>query len=121
MLTVWYDSALDDGTHEPCAGIERETLETTSDGIDQAEPRSLECEVGLDFVGVHVVGDVLENLVRFWADRALGGVGMAGHVADSEAGSGHREWAWKSRRTSEGRLHERDGGGRRVDACERGS
>jgi hypothetical protein len=40
------------------------TLKAATDSVNQAQTRGLLCEVQVDLVVVHVVGDVLHNLVR---------------------------------------------------------
>ena len=54
-------------------------LKATSDSVNQAQTRRLPCEVRVDFVVVHVVGDVLHDLVGLWTDCRLSVV--SGHCA----------------------------------------
>ena len=119
--TVGNDSTLHNRAQEVRAGREPQGLQTASNGVNQTQTRRLERERRVDLVVVHVVGDVLQHLVRVRSNRALSCVGVAGHLADSEAGSGCRNWSWESRRTSECRLDERDSDGGRVNACKRDS
>lgn len=56
--TIRDDSALDDGAHEARALLEAQALEAAADGVDEAEPGSLERELGRDLGVVHIVRDV---------------------------------------------------------------
>jgi len=73
--TIWYNRPLDDGPKELCALWEPQSFESTSNGIDKAKSGSLEREIRIDLVVVHVVGNILENLVGFWSNGRFTTVG----------------------------------------------
>jgi hypothetical protein len=54
------------------------TLKTTAESVDEAQPRGLERELRVDVEVVHVVRDILQNLVR---RGALSGLGVVRHGA----------------------------------------
>lgn len=57
--TVRHDGPLNNWAELRRAVGEPQGLEPTPDGVDQAESRGLERELGLDLVVVHIVGNVL--------------------------------------------------------------
>lgn len=71
--TVWHDGPFHDWSKEFRALGEPQTLETTSNGVDKAEPGSLVCKLGCDLVVEDVVSDVLDDLI--WG-RTNGRFGM---------------------------------------------
>ena len=58
--------------------------------INQTQTRGLPCKVRVDFVVVHIVGDVSYNLVWLRTDGGLSVV--SGHGADREGGSSGGWW-----------------------------
>ena len=89
-LTVGDDGALDDGAEKVPTLGETQAFEAAADSVYQAQTRGLPCKVRVDFIAVHVVCDVLNDLVGLWTDGRLSVV--SGHGADGEGGDGGREW-----------------------------
>jgi hypothetical protein len=90
VLTVGDYGALDDGAEQVLTLGETQAFETTTDGINQTETCGLPCKVRLDLVVVHVVRDVLDDLVGLGTDGRLSVVG--GHGTDRQGGGGGRKW-----------------------------
>ena len=90
-LTVGDYGAFDDRAEQvPALRRNTQAFEATADGVDQTQTRGLPCEVRVDLVLVHVVCDVLEDLVGLWTDGRLSAV--SGHGADGEGAGGGRKW-----------------------------
>lgn len=90
VLTVGDYGALDDGAEQVPTLGETQAFETTADGINQTETCGLPCEVRLDLEVVHVVRDVLDDLVGLRTDGRLSVV--SGHGTDGKGGGGGRKW-----------------------------
>ncbi len=81
--TVRHDSPLDNWAELGRAVGEPQSLKPTPDGVDQAESRGLERELRLDLVVVHIVSNVLEDLV---------GLGPEGRFAVAGGHCAQRGW-----------------------------
>lgn len=80
VLTVGDYGALDDGAKQVPTLGETQAFETTAEGVNQTQARGLPCKVRVDLVVVHVVRDVLNDLVGLRTDGRLSVV--SGHGAD---------------------------------------
>ena len=85
-LTVGDCGALDDGAEQVPTLGETQAFETTAEGVNQTQTCGLPCNVRLDLVVVHVVRDVLDDLVGIRTDGRFSVV--SGHGADGQDGGG---------------------------------
>lgn len=90
LLTVGHDGALDDGAEDLGALGEAQSLETTANGVNEAQPGRLEGKGRLDLEAVDIVCNVLEDLVGLWADGGLSVVGRHGSGKESSVRSAYR-------------------------------
>lgn len=77
LRTVWHDRSLNHGAQQFCTPLKSQTLETATDSIDQAKPGSLVREFRVNFVIQDIVGNVLDDLIRFGSN---GGFCVRGHA-----------------------------------------
>jgi hypothetical protein len=88
VLTIGHNRSVHDGSEDLGALGESQSLETTANGVNQAQPGGLESERGLDLVVVDIVGDVLEDLVGLRTNSGFTVVGRHGSGKDSTGSSG---------------------------------
>ena len=69
--TVWHDGSFHDRSQQPRASLEAQSLETTADGVNEAETCGLERDVRSDLIIVYIVCDILEDLVWFRPNSRL--------------------------------------------------
>lgn len=104
QLTVWYDSPLYNGPEQFRAVWETKGLETAPYGVDEAEPRCLKRDGGVDLVVVHIVRDVDEDLVGLWT---FSGLGETGHRSCSSSDDDSRWTCKREKARSLGRTCQR--------------
>ena len=87
LLTVGHNRSLHNGAEDLGALGEAQSLETTTNGVNQAQPSGLESQGRLDIVAVDIVGDVLEDLVGL---RTNGGFAVVGRHGSGKDRTGSR-------------------------------
>jgi len=72
--TIGNSGSFNNGAQEFRALRETKRLETTANGVNQAESGRLESKVRLNLVAMDIVGNILKNLVRLWTQSRFSSV-----------------------------------------------